>query len=100
MFLWEIEGSKGKIVLTAYTGHTQIEDFPISQYALSGQQPELINIANTNDPFGPHANVGEIYNRIVSDILQGASSAPSFDDAIILHTLIDDIRLSSPEDNG
>lgn len=94
-FIWEIEGSKGKIVLTAQTGHTQMAEFEITHYTPPSQQPELINIADTDDPFGPHTNVREIYNRIASDIFHGTSSAPSFDDAVILHKLIDDIRLSS-----
>lgn len=96
-FIWEIEGSKGKIVIKAQTGHTQMADFTISHYTPSGQEPGLINTANADDhvPFGPDTNVREMYNRIASDILHGTNSAPSFDDAVILHKLIDDIRLSS-----
>lgn len=96
-FIWEIEGSKGKIVLKAQTGHTQMADFTIHHYMPSGQQPALINIASADDRFGPHTNIGEIYNRIANDILHGTSSVPSFDDAVILHKLIDDIRLSSTQ---
>jgi predicted dehydrogenase len=94
-FIWEIEGSRGKIVLTAQTGHTQMTEFKITHYTPSSQQPELINIAGADDPLGPHTNVAEIYRRVASDIFHGTSSAPSFDDAVILHKLIDDIRLSS-----
>ncbi len=94
-FIWEIEGSRGKIVLTAQTGHTQMAEFEITHYTPASQQPELINIASADDPFGPHTNVREIYGRVASDILHGTSLAPSFDDAVILHKLIDDIRLSS-----
>ncbi|CAG4995504.1 hypothetical protein DYBT9275_01654 [Dyadobacter sp. CECT 9275] len=93
--IWEIEGSKGKIVLKAQTGHTQMADFTISHYTPSSQEPELINIDNKEESFGPHTNVREMYNRIASDILHGTNSAPSFDDAVILHKLIDDIRFSS-----
>jgi len=94
-FIWEIEGSKGKIVLKAETGHTQMADFTITHYTQSSQQPELIKTTNADDVFGPHTNVRAMYNRIAGDILHGTSSAPSFDDAVILHKLIEDIRLSS-----
>lgn len=94
-FIWEIEGSKGKIVLKAQTGHTQMADFTINHYTKSNREPELISVAHADDPFGPHTNVVEMYKRIAGDINHGTSTAPSFDDALSLHKLIEDIRLSS-----
>jgi len=96
-FIWEIEGSKGKIILRAQTGHTQIADFTISHYTPSSKHPESINVTNADDPFGPHTNVREMYNRIADDIQLGTSSAPSFDDAVILHKMIDEACFSSTQ---
>ncbi|MCF0049311.1 Gfo/Idh/MocA family oxidoreductase [Dyadobacter sp. LJ53] len=94
-FVWEIEGTKGTIIITAPTGYTQLADFTIRVYTLPDQQPQVIKTADTAEPFGPATNVKEIYQRIASDIVSGTSSAPSFEDAVMLHRLIDHIRLSS-----
>ncbi|AUD00781.1 hypothetical protein CWM47_02490 [Spirosoma pollinicola] len=93
-FSWQIEGTTGQLVITASTGHTQLANIAITRYSPSGQEPERIEIAGM-DHFGPHTNVKEIYRRLASDILNGTQTAPSFEEAVWLHKLIDDIRLSS-----
>jgi len=39
-----------------------MEDFTIKHYTPSSQQPELINIADADEPFVPHTNVCLMYN--------------------------------------
>lgn len=93
-FSWQIEGTTGQLVMTGSTGHTQLANLAITRYSGFEQEPAVIEIAGM-DHFGPHTNVKEIYRRLASDILKGTHSAPSFEEALSLHKLIEDIRLSS-----
>ena len=94
-FVWQIEGTTGEVVITGQTGHTQLANFTITKYSPFHQDPEIIAVPGTNHSIDPSINVKEIYQRLASDLHNGTHSAPSFDDAVILHKLLDDIRYSS-----
>jgi predicted dehydrogenase len=54
-----------------------------------------LDVAGDGQPFGPDVNVKAIYERIAGDIANGTTMASTFDDAVSLHKLLDDIRQSS-----
>lgn len=98
-FLWEINGTKGDIQIKGNIGHGQFANLTIK--GATGDErvlQELTPPAELFDglPEGVIArNVAGIYARIARDIQNGTHEAPSFDDALKLHELLDTIVTSS-----
>ena len=94
--LWEINGTQGDIQVTGDLGHAQM-----IQLKVSGARNDETELT----PLMPHAaayegwpesvtvrNVARIYSRLHDDICNGTHTAPSFQDAVALHELIDGIE--------
>lgn len=98
-FLWEINGTKGDIQVRGDIGHGQFANFSI--YAATSQDSELKLLTIPQDLYEGKPseviprNVLGIYERIAKDIKTGSKEAPTFDDAVKLHTLLDSIEKSS-----
>lgn len=94
--LWEICGSEGDIRITGANGHTQLVDLTIE--GARGTDATLQQLAVPAEnyaglPDGAVArNVAALYARIAEDIRTGSHTAPSFDDAVGLHRVIDRIE--------
>lgn len=97
--LWEINGTEGDIQVTGDFGHGQMTQ--LSMVGARGEEKEL-------KPLTPPAsmyegwpentiprNVAGIYARIAKDIRNGTREAPSFEDAVKLHELLDAIEQTS-----
>lgn len=90
-FLWEINGTKGDIQLSAPLGHPQF-----AQLSLAGaqgdspiQRIEVSQDLRDDFPEDPTAgNVARVYAQMANDLRNGTRTAPSFDDAVALHKVI------------
>jgi predicted dehydrogenase len=93
---WEIHGTKGDIRVSGSSGHTQMV-----QLALKGARGDENAFKPLEVPASyragwPHdvepANVARLYARMARDLWEGTRSAPSFDDAVAVHRIIDAIE--------
>jgi predicted dehydrogenase len=100
-FLWEINGTKGDIQVKADIGHAQM-----TQLFIFGAQEEQKQMQALFPPRELYEkkpknvmvrNVAGIYSLIAKDIREGTRKAPSFEDALELHRLLDKIEKSSQE---
>jgi predicted dehydrogenase len=94
--LWEINGTEGDLQITSIAGHAQM--FPL---ALSGGRGDAQALAPMEVPeaylrvpeMPPFAqNVGQVYALMADDIVNGTHTAPSFDDAVRRHRLLDAVE--------
>lgn len=95
-FLWEINGTEGDIQVKAGFGHGQMAQLSI--FGAKGEETEM-------QPLTPPAemyeglpeeviprNVRGIYELVAKDIRDNTRNAPSFEDALKLHELLDAIE--------
>lgn len=105
-FVWEINGTSGTVRLTAPHAHPGFypltvtisregdsEEQPVTIDPLYGV-PEASAAAVATLIGSPASNVARTYARYADDIRTGASSVPSFDDAVVRHKLISAIEAS------
>ena len=98
-FLWEINGTEGDIQVTAGFGHGQMAQLSIA--GARGEEAELKPLAPPEEMYAGlpgiviPRNVAGIYTKIVKDIRENTKTAPSFEDAVKLHELLDQIEKSS-----
>lgn len=97
--LLEINGAEGDIVISGIAGHAQM--FPMT---ISGGRGEDQAVAPLEVPdkyrWTPKLedfaqNVAQAYALLASDIREGTSECPTFDDALIRHKLLDAIEKSA-----
>ncbi|MBJ6980861.1 Gfo/Idh/MocA family oxidoreductase [Luteimonas sp. MC1572] len=94
--LWEINGTEGDILVTAASGHAQLE-----QLAVTGANGDATAMTALMPPPGSYEgwpdnavarNVARMYALIAGDIRHGTRSAPHFRDAVALHETLDAIQ--------
>ena len=94
--LWEINGTKGDIHVTAANGHGQLVQLSIRGATGEAKQLEPLSppsSAYQGLPDNPVArNVARMYSLVAKDIREGTRKAPSFRDAVKLHETIDTIE--------
>ena len=100
-FMWEINGSKGYVIVTGDGGNpaamgvkVQIAksmDDPLTDAIIPERyfRPELIGLPQ------PAVNVGHNYALIAKDINEGTSLAPTFEDAVRRHRMIHAIEVAA-----
>ncbi|ALN71857.1 Gfo/Idh/MocA family protein [Aureimonas sp. AU20] len=100
-FLWEINGTDGDLRLSAPFGHPQL--LPLTLTGGRGDDrsfqpidvpPDLLADLPADPTYG---NVARTYALMAEDIRQGTQKAPSFDDAVTIHRIIDAIERSSAD---
>lgn len=100
-FLWEINGTEGDIQVKAGFGHGQM-----AQLSIFGAQGEATEMQPLTPPAEMYdglpeevipRNVRGIYALIAKDIREGTRNAPSFEDALKLHELLESIETSSAQ---
>jgi predicted dehydrogenase len=98
-FRWEINGTHGDIVATADAGHAQM--FPITLHGARGDDQALAPLDvpsryKWTPEMSPFAeNVAQAYALLATDLRDGTSNCPTFDDAVKRHRLLDAIERSS-----
>ena len=97
--LWEINGTEGDIQVTGDLGHAQMIQLTVR--GARGEKADLDSLmppASAYDGWPEPAaarNVARIYARLFDDICNGTQTAPTFQDAVALHELIDAIEQSA-----
>jgi predicted dehydrogenase len=98
-FLWEINGTEGDLQVTGSVGHGQFAALTIR--GAQGKDKELRTLSIPNElyeglPDDPViTNVALVYKRVAADIRNKTKTAPSFEDAVVLGQLLNDIEQSS-----
>lgn len=95
-FYWEINGTKGSLVLEAPGGHVQIFH-PTLKFVEVGKKDKDGGDAGLNEvqvqtPDGPSYNVGVAWDAFVGE---GPGSVVTFEDALLRHKMIDAIYRSN-----
>ncbi len=97
--LWEINGTDGDLQVSGPNGHAQMV-----QLTLSGARGEERTVRPIEVPRSVYAglpegvlarNVACMYALMAADLRSGTRTAPSFDDAVVLHRLIAAIEHSA-----
>jgi len=101
-FHWEINGTKGDLLISAKTGHFQFGDIKIAGATKGAQRLEQMAIPDRYWTIqGPRTgvayNVAIAYDRIRQDMLEGTSLAPTIEDAVALHRMLRSIELSAEQ---
>ncbi len=93
---WEIHGTEGDIRVSGSSGHTQMVQ--LSLMAASGGETKFRPLDvpaqyRTGWPEDVEAgNVARLYARMAEDIRSGSRTAPSFEDAVEVHRIIEAIE--------
>jgi Predicted dehydrogenases and related proteins len=97
--LWEINGTDGDIQVTGPLGHGQL--IPLTIRGAKRKDKELQTLPIPDEmyeglPDNPVIrNVAQVYKRVAADIRNKTKTAPSFEDAVILGQLLNNIEQSS-----
>jgi predicted dehydrogenase len=101
-FLWEINGTKGDIVITGGVGHYQLAPVQL-QYAASGETlqpleiPAEILAKGITVPDQPIRGIYFAYMAMLEDIKNNTHLVPDFDQGVRMHKLLDIIKKSALE---
>ncbi|UOE49221.1 Gfo/Idh/MocA family oxidoreductase [Mucilaginibacter sp. SMC90] len=98
-FFWEINGTKGDLVITADGGHPGVFELTIkggqdSALAVIPVPEKYFNV-NMEPKQGPAYNIAENYARLGSDLLAGTHLSATFEDALIRHRMINAIEVAA-----
>lgn len=98
--VWEVNGTAGDLRITGPFGHTQL--VPLVIESLRGDAKEYARLevpASFHEGLDLDAsagNVARLYKRMAADLRDGTRTAPTFDDAVALHRVLDTIERSRP----
>jgi len=101
-FLWEINGTKGDIVITAPIGQYQLAPVQL-QYAASGSKLQPLEIPaeflaqGIAVPDQPVYGLYYAYKAMLNDIKNNTNFVPDFNDGLRIHELLDNINKSATE---
>jgi predicted dehydrogenase len=99
--VWEINGTEGDIRVTGPSGHAQMVQLSLEGGRGDDREMERLEVPTsylTGWPDDPViGNVARIYARIAADLRDGTRTAPTFDDAVKLHRLVDAIETAADE---
>jgi predicted dehydrogenase len=93
---WEINGTKGDIRITGFSGHIQMVQLSVKGIQDGEKAFRSLDIPNSYRsgwPTRPEpANVARVYAMMAQDLINGTHTAPTFDDAIAVHRIIEAIE--------
>lgn len=98
---WEINGSRGDLLLTAANGNIQVADLMVAggQKSAAGVEelpiPAQYSASAAALPQGPARNIGYLYEQLACDLREGTRVTPDFAAALRLHRLIEAIETAS-----
>lgn len=94
--VWEINGTKGDIRLSGSSGHSQMVQLSLEGVRGDEKAFQPLDVpASFRVGWPPDVepgNVARLYAAMARDLRQGTSTAPTFDDAVALHRVIDAIE--------
>lgn len=97
--LWEINGTEGDIQVTGELGHAQMIQLIVR--GARGEETALVPVMPDKSAyegwpeFAGARNIAQMYFRMFEDICNNTRTAPTFQDAVSLHELIDEIEQSA-----
>jgi len=97
--LWEINGTEGDIQITGDLGHAQMIQLTVK--GANGEDKQLEPLMPEKDlytgfpEFAAARNIAVIYDRLYNDIQNGTNTAPTFEQAVRLHEIVDAIEKSA-----
>jgi predicted dehydrogenase len=97
--LWEINGTRGDIRVTAFCGHLQI--FDLTVMGATGDATAMAPLTVPDQYYltplreGPAVAVSQAYARLARDMRDGTHTCPTFDDAVLRHRMIAAIERSA-----
>ncbi|RKG98312.1 Gfo/Idh/MocA family protein [Corallococcus carmarthensis] len=98
-FVWDVHGTDGHLRMTGPTGHTQL--VPLELWGGRGEARVFEPIGVPDDGIALEdnvpGNIARVYRRLASDLRQGTRTAPTFDDAVELHRLLDGVERAARE---
>lgn len=93
---WEINGTEGDIRICGPSGHVQMVSLSLQGVRNDEKvfRPlEVPEAYRTGWPEDPEAgNVARVYNAMAQDLRHGTRTTPRFDDAVVLHRIVDAIE--------
>jgi predicted dehydrogenase len=99
--VWEINGTEGDICVTGPSGHAQMVQLSLEGGQGDGRDMKPLEVPaayRTSWPDNPVVgNVARMYGRMASDLRTGTHTAPTFDDAVELHRLIEAMEAAAEE---
>lgn len=97
-FYWQINGTEGDLQLTGSSGHTQQMQLLLKGGRGDEKDMKPIEVPASYRQGGPEnlmvGNVARLYGRMAADLRNGTHTAPTFDDAVEVHKVIDAIEKS------
>ncbi len=100
--LWEINGTEGDLLITGPSGHIQMIDLALTGARGADKEMKPISIdpkffwVPPSTPSGNPYNVAQLYSQIAIELRSGNHvAAPTFDDAVRRHKLLDQIQKRS-----
>jgi len=98
--IWEINGTEGDIRVTGPNGHAQMVPLTLEGGRGDEQALHALEVPVAYREGVPvqevvPGNVGRVYARMAADLRQGTRTAPSFEDAVELHRLLDTIETAA-----
>ena len=98
-FLWEINGSKGDLRLSAIGGNAQIFDLSLEGAGLGDEAMKPLTIPDgyysTSLRSGPAMNVAEAYAQLLKDMRTGTNNVPTFEEAVVRHRMLEAVEVSA-----
>lgn len=95
-FLWEINGTKGDITVTAPNGFGELVPLSVSGARAGEAQAPLPTPEDCywapGRPKGVALNVAQAYAHIVADMRDGGNRAPDFAHAVLRYKMLDAVR--------
>ena len=97
-FYWQINGTEGDLQLTGRTGHTQQMQLTLVGGRTDDKDMKALDVPAAYREAGENLVVGNVtglYRRMAADLRNGTHTAPTFEDAVEVHRIIDAIEKSA-----
>jgi len=89
---WEIHGTEGDIRVTGPSGHTQMVQLSLTGARSEEKIFQPLQMPDSDSSALPQGvepgNVARVYASMANDLRNNTRTAPTFDDAVVLHRLI------------
>lgn len=93
---WEIHGTEGDIRVSGPSGHTQMAQLSLTGVRGEGRVFQPLEVPASYPSGWPEqvepGNVARLYARMACDLREHTHSAPSFEDGVAVHRVIDAIE--------
>ena len=93
---WEIHGTEGDIRVSGPSGHSQMVPLTLTGVRGDGKEFQALKIPASYLTGWPEdvvpGNVARLYAKMAHDLREGTHTAPNFDDAVVVHRIIDSIE--------